>query len=281
MRVRRSADDAQLDIPLATAVQTRTNLMPVPLVDNGPPVGGITVTQLGSGVEFGQPYIDVRWQGTATASGALVFRQGPGGIYNPAVHAAVTPGLVYTASLGYRLIGGTAPTQQLSIRLIQRAANATGISFGTVYNLPAPTAALRRAVAMDVILSGVTYAHAQFGYSLAINDTVDVTLRLYANNLEQAIGNLRPATWTWKRSPISWAAKTCSRGATMFPTWPGAGPGSARARRRRLSKTQPQPLSTGCLARFHWALVLTPSQRACNAVLARDSFSLAFPAPGL
>jgi hypothetical protein len=192
MRVRRSADDAQLDIPLATAVQTRTNLMPVPLVDNGPPVGGITVTQLGSGVEFGQPYIDVRWQGTATASGALVFRQGPGGIYNPAVHAAVTPGLVYTASLGYRLIGGTAPTQQLSIRLIQRAANATAISFGTVYNLPAPTAALRRAVAMDVILSGVTYAHAQFGYSLAINDTVDVTLRLYANNLEQGIGNLRP-----------------------------------------------------------------------------------------
>ena len=191
MRVRR-ADNAELDIGFATTPQARTNLMPVPLVDNGPGIAGITTTQVGSGTEFGQPYIDIRWQGTATAAGALVFRQGSPVSYNPAVHAAVTPGLVYTASVGYRLIAGTAPAATLTARLIQRAANGASITFGTVYNLPAPTAGMQRAVAMDVINPGAVYAHAQVGYNVAINDVVDVTLRFYANNLELGIGNIKP-----------------------------------------------------------------------------------------
>jgi hypothetical protein len=191
MRVRR-ADNAELDVGFATAPQTRTNLMPVPLVDNGPAVPGITTTQVGSGTEFGLPYIDIRWQGTATGAGALVFRQGGATTYNPAVHAAVTPGLVYTASVGYRFIAGTVPSQTLTMRLIQRAANAVGLSFGSVYTLPAPTAAMQRAVAMDVIVPDVVYAHAQIGYNIAINDVLDVTLRFYANNLELGIGNIRP-----------------------------------------------------------------------------------------
>lgn len=191
MRVRR-ADNAELDIGFATTPQTRTNLMPVPLVDNGPSVAGITTTQVGSGTEFGQPYIDIRWQGTATAAGTLSFRQGAAVTYNPAVHAAVTPGLVYTASVGYRLIAGTAPTATLTIRLIQRGVNGAGIIFGTFYTVPAPTAAMQRAVATDVIFPGVVFAHAQFGYSLAISDTIDVTLRFYSNNLELGIGNIKP-----------------------------------------------------------------------------------------
>jgi hypothetical protein len=191
MRVRR-ADNAELDIGFATTPQTRTNLMPVPLVDNGPALAGITTTQVGSGTEFGLPYVDVRWQGTATAAGVLAFRQGAAATYNPDIHAAVTPGLVYTASLGYRLIAGTAPTPTLTMRLIQRAANAASLSFGSVYNVPAPTAAMQRAVAMDVIIPGVVYAHAQFGYALIIGDVVDVTLRFYANNLELGIGNIKP-----------------------------------------------------------------------------------------
>jgi hypothetical protein len=185
-------DNAERDIPFVTTPQTRTNLMPVPLVNDSPAVAGIAISTVGSGTEFGQPYIDVRFQGTATAAGTLVFRQSPATNYSPAIHAAVTPGLVYTASLGYRLIAGTAPTQQLTFRIIQRAANASGITSGTVYNLPAPTSALRRAVAMDVVWTGAVYAHAQFGYNVAIGDTVDVTFRLYANNLEQGVGNLRP-----------------------------------------------------------------------------------------
>jgi hypothetical protein len=192
IRIRRSSDNAEQDIGFASTTQTRTNLMPVPLVDNGTALAGITATQVGSGVEFGLPYIDIQWQGIAIAAGVLSFRQGSANTYDPAIHAEVVVGSVYTGSVSYRLIAGTAPTQQLTARLIQRQTNATGVSFGTVYNQPAPTNTIQRAVCMDVIQANVRYAHMQFGYSLIIGDTVNVTIRFYANNLEEGIGNIRP-----------------------------------------------------------------------------------------
>ena len=73
-RVRRSADNLERDIPFATNTQTRTNLAVVqPDNSGGVSVAGVTMTTIGTGTEFGLPYIDVRWQGTATVAGFLQF----------------------------------------------------------------------------------------------------------------------------------------------------------------------------------------------------------------
>ena len=78
-RVRRAADNLEVDIPFATNTQTRTNLAVVQ-PDNlgGTTVAGVTMTTIGTGTEFGLPYIDVRWQGTATVVGFLQFASSTG-----------------------------------------------------------------------------------------------------------------------------------------------------------------------------------------------------------
>jgi len=191
MRVRRSADNAERDIGFATVPQTRTNLAALPINNDSGNAGGLTMTTVGTGTEFGQPYIDVRWQGTAPAAGFGQFILSAGGAFNPAIHAPVVPGLVYTVSLGARLIAGAVPAGAWTVRGLLRDA-AGGIIATPQLTTVAATANYQRYAVAVLAPTGAAYCQPNLYFAVALNEVVDLTVRFYSANVELGIGNIRP-----------------------------------------------------------------------------------------
>jgi hypothetical protein len=192
-RVRRSSDNAEANIGFATAVQTRTNLAAIPINNAGGAGGaGITMTTVGTGTEFGQPYVEVRWQGTATATTELSFSHGPQGAFNPITQAPVTPGLAYAVSFGFRLVAGTFPPGSPAILALNFNA-AGGVTSVPTSGVPAATAALQRGAVNFTPPAGTAYVQPRWRIGAVPSGTVvDFTMRFYAANVEQGIGNARP-----------------------------------------------------------------------------------------
>jgi hypothetical protein len=193
VRVRRSSDNAEANIGFATAVQTRTNLAAIPINnDTGQSVGGVAITTIGTGTEFGQPYVDVRWQGTAVGGAFLTLGHGARGAFNPASQAPVTPGLNYTASVGYRLLAGTPPTTPF-VQVDALFFSVTGAFIAAASStVPAATAALQRGAASGVAPTGAAYCQPIWRVFATNGTVVDFTMRFYAANVELGTGNARP-----------------------------------------------------------------------------------------
>jgi hypothetical protein len=142
---------------------------------------GLTQTIVGTGLEFGLPYIEVRFQGTATGSQFNFF---PG----LAAHTPAAAGQNWTASFFARLVSGSAANingfrATLSAR---NTDNSASIGFGvgttgaltsnlatavvTYANLPANTGFISHR--MDVVFAN------------ASGDAIDATVRFYAPQLE-------------------------------------------------------------------------------------------------
>ena len=168
-RVRRSADNLERDIPFATNTQTRTNLAVVqPDNSGGVSVAGVTMTTIGTGTEFGLPYIDVRWQGTATVAGFLQFVSSAGA-FNPATQPPVTPGLTYTTSFGYRLVAGVVPVGAWGARAVYRLANGNFSGTSSQYVPATPSAAMGRIAAVGAATAGAAYAQANIFVAVALS----------------------------------------------------------------------------------------------------------------
>ena len=191
-RIRRSLDNAELDIGTATAPQTRTNLAAVPINNNwGGTASGIAMTAAGSGTEFGQPFVDVQWAGTCTANGTLQFVHSAPGAFNSAIHAPVVADVTYTASLGARLIAGAVPAAPWKI-----GAGIRDVAGGALA-LPelaasTPTAALQRYAISFVPGAGAAYCQPNFFCPVVAGEVADFTMRFYAANVEPGLGNIRP-----------------------------------------------------------------------------------------
>jgi hypothetical protein len=192
INVRRSSDGATQDIGFATAAQTRTNLAAIPINNNtGQTSAGVTMTTVGTGTEFGQPYIDVRWQGTASSTAFMTLGHGSRGVFNSALQAPVTPGLNYTASVGYRLLAGTLPPNQSQVdALFFSATGAFIVAASSI--VPAATTALQRSAAIGLAPVGSAYCQPIWRVLVFSGTVVDFTMRFYAANVEQGIGNVRP-----------------------------------------------------------------------------------------
>jgi hypothetical protein len=192
MRARRSADSAERDIGFATVPQTRTNLAAVPVNnDGGQTVSGVTMTTLGTGTEFGQPYIEVRCQGTATAAGTLFFYHSASGVFNPDIHAPITDGFVYTVSIGARLVVGAVPAGAWALRAVARQ-DGGAASVVQQLTVAAPIAAIARYAISFLPFGNSAYVQPNLQVPVALNEVVNFTIRLYSANVELGIGNIRP-----------------------------------------------------------------------------------------
>jgi hypothetical protein len=191
-RVRRSSDNAEANFDFATAAQTRTNLAAIPINNNGGSTApGVTMTVTGTGTEFGQPYVEVRWQGTASAADFLQFNHSAVGAFNSAIHAPVTPGLTYTTSIGFMLVSGTAPSGALFVRGKQ-CNNVGSFIGGTGVSLGPVTSTLQRGAVNVVALANAAFIQPNIYMSVNNGEVVDVTIRFYAANVELGVGNARP-----------------------------------------------------------------------------------------
>jgi hypothetical protein len=192
-RVRRSSDNAEANFGFATAAQTRTNLAAIPINNNGGGTfSGVTMTVTGTGTEFGQPYVEVRWQGTASAAGALQFIHGVINVpFNPAVHAPATPGLTYTTSVGFRLVSGTAPAGTPTLQAMM-ISNVGSFMSGISRAISKPTATLQRNASVDIAVANTAYIAPNINFPVGNGEVVDFTVRFYAANVELGVGNARP-----------------------------------------------------------------------------------------
>ncbi len=176
----------------ASATQTRTNLAAIPINNNGGSTApGVTMTVTGTGTEFGQPYVEVRWQGTASAADFLQLNHSAVGAFNPTIHAPVTPGLTYTTSIGFRLVSGTAPSGALFLRGKQ-CNNVGSFIGGTGVSLGSVTSTLQRGAVIGVALANAAYIQPNIYMSVNNGEVVDATIRFYAANVELGVGNARP-----------------------------------------------------------------------------------------
>jgi hypothetical protein len=192
IRVRRTNNN-EANIGFATAVQTRTNLAAIPINnDGGETAPGVTMTTVGTGTEFGQPYIDVRWQGTASAAGFLQFTHSAPSAFNPAIHAPVTPGLTYTASIGFRLVSGTAPSEPLVMRGSQRTNAGVPLGATAFVSLGPATSTLQRRAAIEVAAANAAFMLPNIYMFVPSGTEINFTMRFYAANVEEGIGNARP-----------------------------------------------------------------------------------------
>lgn len=193
IRVRRSTDQSETDIGFATAIQTRTNLDPVPATDGDSRTSaGITRTVVGTGTEFGQSYIDIRWNGTATATVNLRYCSTPlTASPNSTTNALVTTGQTVTCSMGYRLVAGTFPA--VTARLTQFFRNGTSLAGEANSTLPSlPTATLQRSAVTSVVPATTNYVQNIFQMDGSIGLVCDFTMRFYAPNTELGTGNAQP-----------------------------------------------------------------------------------------
>lgn len=166
--------------------EARTNLIPNSALagtggQNGAPntwtgagagAAGITRTIVGSGVEFGLAYTDVRIAGTPATTGSVGYNTGP--------TVAFSPSTAGTYSFFYRLvsaIGGVA----LGTGIVEIASGVTNY-YGA--NTGAPNSSLQRAVQTRVSAVGTTVWNGYFLISFNAGVPLDMVIRFYAPQLE-------------------------------------------------------------------------------------------------
>jgi hypothetical protein len=136
--------------------------------------GGLTTT-ISLGTESGLPYVDIRYNGTATQTFIELRFEGTTAI------AALTA-QTWTASSYLKAISGTIPTSQLTI--IERTAAGGFITQGST--LSTPTSTLQRFTLTRTLSGGATVAFVQplILFSLTIGATYDFTIRIAAPQME-------------------------------------------------------------------------------------------------
>lgn len=142
---------------------------------------GLNRTIVGTGVENGIAYLDIRYAGTST---------GAGGIAITPISTTASPGSVgqtWATSFYVKLVGGsTANLSGLQIAVTER--NGAGASLGSTASfITATSAALstqRNALARTMVVSGTVNVTGQVNILYPISVAVDITLRIGLPQLE-------------------------------------------------------------------------------------------------
>ena len=140
------------------------------------PASGVSAAVEGSGYENGWPYFDVRLFGTASASSVVSFEAN--GI------VLTSPGQSWTSSFGVRIVGGTAANvSRVNVNIVETEVpiaylrEADGSSF-------VPTTSHQRM--FTSVVTGANTGAVTPRLKLISSGAIDITLRIYAPQLEQA-----------------------------------------------------------------------------------------------
>ena len=147
-------------------------------------LGGITQTVVGTGVENGITYIDVRFNGTTTGT-SLGVR------FESNVFVATAPGQTWAASVFCRLVGGS--TSNIStVTLHVQGLNASGTSNTDSYSkslmsvLNVSSLAQTRTSAVFTFADATTaFSRPQVAMSFVVGAAIDITLRIGMPQFEQ------------------------------------------------------------------------------------------------
>jgi hypothetical protein len=147
-------------------------------------VAGISTSIIGSGVDHGIDYVDVRWFGTASAAGLLTAA------FERAAPIAALVGQAWTVSMFQRLVGGsTGGLSAIQLNIDEIDASAATVSAG-VYAQAAPTVGglNGQLIQASRTLASVTTASALPYWSAAVSAgaVVDIALRIGLPQFERS-----------------------------------------------------------------------------------------------
>ena len=160
---------------------------------------GIALNVIGTGTEYGLPYTDLQWVGTATGT------SGYGVFFTAANSVSATSGQTWTSSLGYRVVGGSLA----NVNAVTNGIYGKNSSFVTEESALAtltPTSVLQRTPVETFTLANALTT--QVDNAIIVNFTngavINLTLRIYAPQLEQK---------AYSTSPILTSGTTITRNA--------------------------------------------------------------------
>lgn len=179
--------------------------------------GGATSSIVGSGVEDGWPYVDIRWSGTSTSDPVVVF--------DSSTNASASNGETWAGSVGVKLVAGSLSNiDQMYLAFDMYDSGASLLARRGSSALTSPDANHRR-VYFTYTLDEAATASVQQRLFLQTTGSVsiDVTLRIYAPQLEEKAYPTSPVV------PVvsSPAASTRARDDVDVPSgaWEKAGSG--------------------------------------------------------
>lgn len=180
---------------------------------------GINSSVVGSGVEAGRPYVDVRWSGTATGTGSVRPT------FDAAATVAALTGQTWTGSLFIALVGGSlaGTTGNIGLRMEELSSGGTVLVAAPLTAMVPTGAAQRFTVSRAFADPGTAFTRLALQFSAASTGSViDFTLRLSAPQLEQGGFASAPIL----PPPGTLAAST--RLADVLPALPLDGPATLR-----------------------------------------------------
>lgn len=145
---------------------------------------GVTRQIVGTGTINGMNYVDVRFNGTATAAGSLGFD--PEG--STSTSAPASTGQTWTASIYVGLVGGSWPVSRtVYLGVVERNSSNTSLgSTTTDFRSLATSSSLVRVSAVRTLSNAAAaYVTPVIRSDLSIGDAVNFTMRIAAPQLEQ------------------------------------------------------------------------------------------------
>lgn len=137
---------------------------------------GTTTSIIGSGTEDGWPYVDIRWNGTPTNDPAFLMGY--------STDVAASAGESWTASVGVKVVGGDM-TNITRIRLrITELTSAPGFNKETYADFTL-SSGNQRVIHSITAASGTAYLRPDVSIDWDGSGDIDVTLRIYAPQLEE------------------------------------------------------------------------------------------------
>jgi hypothetical protein len=175
---------------------------------------GLTLSIAGTGIENGINYIDYRFNGTTVAS--------PNACAIGIVNATAATGQTWTASMYWKLAGGSATgVTSWQLGIIENTAAGTFVT-GAFYSQTAPTSAAlitQRPAATRTLSGGATVGLATYPLNIAVsgNTAVDFTIRIGLPQLEQ--GAFATSVIATSTATATRAADVASITGTNFSSW--------------------------------------------------------------
>lgn len=159
---------------------------------------GVVFTMLGSGVEFGLPYVEARISGTPAQTTSVGFA------FEPSTVIAAAQGQTWTGSVGFRMsAGSTVNITQPIVSVYER--DNTGAILTSSSTGFTPSVALQRVVHTRAFTQAATaYTSHKVELSVTNGLPVDITFRVYVPQEEQ-----KP----YATSPVITTGAAASRGA--------------------------------------------------------------------
>jgi hypothetical protein len=140
--------------------------------------GGITQTIVGSGVESGLPYVDIRFSGTATNTTPTDIR------FETATQIAASNTQTWTEAIYLKVISAPNPPVDYRLYMFERSSGGGFIKF--VSQVATPTTTLQRFSFTRALDGGATVVAVQpaFTFSHISGATYDFTVRIAAPQME-------------------------------------------------------------------------------------------------